>query len=175
MSAPQVLILTEPSQWEEAISVFSELERPLDLEKAYKFMSDSTTPFLKTLGLEVNNQIIGAACVYLLPILEGKSICWIFDLAIRKEFSGRGFGTVFFREIELFAAAQGCVEVRVHSRNHRSEAHDFYRSKCGFSDWCVLLKKELDATRSEDFTSLVSDRGGGVQSPHKHLEGEDRK
>lgn len=61
-------------------------------------------------------------------LLEGRrDLAYIWDIRIKSELRGMGFGSALFRQAALFAKERGCRELRVETQNINYGACMFYR------------------------------------------------
>lgn len=62
-----------------------------------------------------------------LDMLEGRSdLAVLWDIRVAPSFRGRGIGRALFQEVEVWAGAQGCAEVKVETQNINVPACRFY-------------------------------------------------
>jgi predicted ATPase/GNAT superfamily N-acetyltransferase len=79
-----------------------------------------------------------------LDMLEGRSdLAVLWDIRVAPPFRGRGIGRALFHEVEGWAGAQGCTEVKVETQNINVSACRFY----------AALGCELRIVRAEAYPS----------------------
>jgi len=79
-----------------------------------------------------------------LDMLEGRGdLAVLWDIRVAPSYRGHGIGRALFQEVEVWAGAQGCVEVKVETQNINVPACRFY----------AALGCELRTVRAEAYPS----------------------
>jgi GNAT superfamily N-acetyltransferase len=83
------------------------------------------------LGAFVDNRRVGGALIAFdsagVEILEGrKDLAVLWDLRVHAEYRRKGVGAALFRAVEDWAAAKGCIELKIETQNTNLPACRFY-------------------------------------------------
>ena len=90
---------------------------------------------------ELDGVVAGFVGCSALEIYESDSpVGWIMALSVAKRFWRRGVGRALLARVEQWCAENGISDIRVHSGEHRTDAHAFYEA-CGFEHTGRRFKK----------------------------------
>ena len=96
-----------------------------------------------TFVAEVDGRIAGFIGCSALDIYESDMpVCWVMALSVAERFRRRGVGRALLLRVEQWCAEAGLRDIRVHSGEHRADAHAFYEA-CGFEHTGRRFKKSL--------------------------------
>jgi GNAT superfamily N-acetyltransferase len=94
-----------------------------------------------TLIAELDGVVAGFIGCSALEIYESDTpVGWIMALSVAKRFWRRGVGRALLARVEQWCAENGITDIRVHSGEHRTDAHAFYEA-CGFEHTGRRFKK----------------------------------
>ena len=92
---------------------------------------------------ELDGAVAGFVGCSALEIYESDNpVGWIMALSVAKRFWRRGVGRALLARIEQWCAENGISDIRVHSGEHRTDAHAFYKA-CGFEHTGRRFKKAV--------------------------------
>lgn len=134
------------------LEIYRELtEDPEDkisiIEAENKFKKIESYPDYKLYVAEYGNQIIGTFALLIMDNIahRGEPSSIIEDVAVKKEFQGKGIGKEMMRFAMNLSRQKGCYKMVLSSHMRRDQAHKFYESlgfkKHGFS-FIVELKTD---------------------------------
>ena len=121
-------------------SLMTELGYPVSaatLALRLRKMPPSSCTFLA----ELEGNVAGFVGCSALEIYESDTpVGWIMALSVAKPFWRRGVGRALLARVEQWCAENGISDIRVHSGEHRTCAHAFYKA-CGFEQTGRRFKK----------------------------------
>ena len=95
----------------------------------------------RTFLAELDGIVAGFVGCSALDIYESDTpVGWIMALSVAKRFWRRGVGRALLARVEQWCAENGISDIRVHSGEHRTDAHAFYEA-CGFEHTGRRFKK----------------------------------
>ncbi len=126
------------------LELYSELtEDPEDkisiIQAENKFKKINSYPDYKLYVAEYGNQIIGTFALLIMDNLahRGEPSSIVEDVAVKKEFQGKGIGKKMMKYAMNISRQKGCYKMVLSSHMRRNQAHKFYESlgfrKHGFS------------------------------------------
>jgi GNAT superfamily N-acetyltransferase len=127
----------------EAYELFVELNGTLDRELFLTTVKRDCPLLLKIFGLNSHDVLVSVAAAHVITTIEGQRVLWIFDMVTSKNLRSQGLGTLLIEFIESYARENEFAQVRVHSLNHRTDAHRFYQENGNFSPWATIFRKDL--------------------------------
>jgi GNAT superfamily N-acetyltransferase len=94
---------------------------------------------------ESEADVVGTADLVIVDNLTHDGAPWaiIENVVVTETCRGRGVGRSLMTAIEGRCRAAGCYKVQLLSRNHREDAHAFYRA-LGFEESALGFRKYLD-------------------------------
>ncbi len=132
------------------LEIYRELtEDPEDkisiVEAGKKFEKIKSYPDYKIYVAEYRNKIIGTFALLIMDNIahRGEPSSIVEDVAVKKEFQGKGIGKEMMKYAMIISRQKGCYKMVLSSHMRRIQAHKFYESlgfiKHGFS-FCINLK-----------------------------------
>ncbi len=109
-------------------------------EMGYDYSLEDTVERLKTLldstndaifVAEADGEVVGYVHAQHYELLYAPPMKNIMGIAVSAECKRAGIGTALLRQVEEWAAKDGCAAVRLVSGAGRTAAHEFYR-RCGY-------------------------------------------
>jgi len=92
-----------------------------------------------------NDEIIGGATAYTLPMYASKSTeLFIYDVAIHQAYQRRGFGAMLISALKKFCAQNSIGEMFVPAHEEDVHALDFYRSTGGVEEQVVHFNYTIE-------------------------------
>ena len=136
--------LDTEQEWRKAALILQEeLEPSLDTEVFVATLHKICPKECHVFGAFRGTQLVSVACVHKISVTSGIRVLWIFAMATSQEQRSIGVGRELVSFIENFGRTHGFDQLRLHSKNHRERAHDFWETKCGFSSVWVTFNKNL--------------------------------
>ena len=96
----------------------------------------------KILVAELDNEIVGMVSIMFLSRLNQTLEMYIPDLVIHEKYQSKGIGKKLMNSCISLAKEKKCYRIRLESRHHRKESHEFYKH-LGFEQPALFFAKNL--------------------------------
>jgi|HigsolmetaAR201D_1030396.scaffolds.fasta_scaffold06857_4 ribosomal protein S18 acetylase RimI-like enzyme len=96
-----------------------------------------------TVIVEIDKQIVGFACLRLVPYMSGDEMyAELTDLFVAEPYRRRGAGQALMMHIEMLAQTGGAKDLILLTGHDNDGAQAFYRAM-GYGDYAVALRRRL--------------------------------
>lgn len=105
--------------------VFEHKSPKIDSHQLNKLLSN---PDFLVFVVKINNEVIGGLSIYVLhQYTNPKPLAYIYDVGIKPEFQGKGFGKSLMAEVCNYCNKNGFDAAYVEAENDDTDAINFYR------------------------------------------------
>ena len=99
--------------------------------------------FETTVLAEIDKQVVGFACLRLVPYMSGDEMyAELTDLFVAEQYRRRGAGQAVMMHIEMLAQVGGATDLILLTGHDNDGAQAFYRA-VGYGDYAVALRRQL--------------------------------